>query len=145
MHGNRVKDMWTGFQDILTGSQDMLTGSQDMLTSYLDMLTGPIDMVNIQDHDNGLFGYTTWLTRQCKSISRHCHRLQDVINGSQVMLTVSQDMLTGLNKYIDNDVYAWSKHLRRLSGHNTSCPYHTSSLARYDKKLRTCQHATKTY
>ena len=32
MHGNRVPDMWTGFQDILTGSQDMLAGSQDMLT-----------------------------------------------------------------------------------------------------------------
>jgi hypothetical protein len=31
-----------------------------------DMLTCPIDMVNIQDH--ALFGYTKWLTRQCKSI-----------------------------------------------------------------------------
>jgi hypothetical protein len=78
MHGNRVPDMCTGFQD--------------MLTSDLDMLTGPIYMGNIQDHAKGLAGYT----RQCKSISRHGHRLQDVLKGSQDMLTVSQDMLTGL-------------------------------------------------
>jgi hypothetical protein len=25
-------------------------------------------MVNIQDHAKGFFGYTKWLTRQCKSI-----------------------------------------------------------------------------
>jgi hypothetical protein len=102
MHGNRVPEMWTGFQDILTGFQDMLTGSQDMLTSHLDMLTGPIDMVNIQDHAKGPFGYTKWLTRQCNSISRHGHRLQDVLKGSQVMLTVTQDMLACLKKYIAN-------------------------------------------
>jgi hypothetical protein len=88
MHDNRVPDMWPD--------------SQDMLTSHIYMLTGPIDMVTIQDHANGLAGYTKWLTRQCKSISRHGHRLQDVLKGTQVILTASQDMLTRLKKYIAN-------------------------------------------